>query len=113
MWFGFRLAATSVEEAGHAAAIGGQGKAEVCPCSRHRDAAAGRAGDHALLDEERLVHVLDGLGLLADADRHGAEPDRAAAELLADRVEDRPVDLVETELVDAEQLQAGLGRVPR
>ena len=76
---------------------------------RHGDAAAGRAGEQALLDEERLVHVLDRLGLLADADRQRRQPDRAAAELLAERAEDRPVDLVEPAVVDAEHLQARRG----
>ena len=51
-------------------ASAGSAQAEVRPRGRHRDAAARRAGDHTLLDEERLVHVLDRLGLLADADRH-------------------------------------------
>ena len=44
----------------------------------------------ALLDEERLVHVLDRLGLLADADRQRRQPDRTAAELLADRASGWP-----------------------
>ena len=38
---------------------------------------AGRAHEQALLDEERLVDVLDGLGRLADADGERRQPDRA------------------------------------
>ena len=72
---------------------------------------ARRAGDHPLGDEERLVHVLDRLGLLADADRHGRQADRAAVELDAQRVEDRPVDLVEAAIVDAEQRQPTPGHL--
>ena len=64
---------------------------------------AGRALEQAALHEERLVHVLDGLGRLAHRDRQRAEPDRPAHEGAAQRVEDRPVDLVEAELVDLEQ----------
>ena len=55
------------------------------------------------LQQERLVHVLDGLGLLADRDRERAEADRPPAERAAQRVEDGAVDLVEAELVDLEQ----------
>ena len=89
----------------------GRRHADVPVGGRHRHAAAWRAGDHALLDEERLVHVLDRLGLLADADRQRRQPDRPAAELLAQRGEHRPVDLVEPEVVDAEQRQAVAGDV--
>ena len=59
--------------------------------------------------EERLVDVLDRLGLLAHGDRQRRQPDRSAAELLAQRAEHGPVDLVEAELVDAEHGQAALG----
>ena len=54
-------------------------------------------------EQERLVHVFDGLGRLAHRDRERPEPDRAARERAAQRVEDRAVDLVEAELVDLEQ----------
>ena len=59
-----------------------------------------------LLDEERLVDVLDRLGLLTDRDGQRRQPDRTAAELLAQGAEDRPVDLVQTTVVDAEHGQA-------
>ena len=54
------------------------------------------------MDQERLVHVLDRVGLLADADRQGREAHRSTAELLAQRGEQRTVELVESEVVDAE-----------
>ena len=63
-------------------------RAEVLVGGRHRDPAARRADQQALLDEERLVDVLDRLGLLADGDRQRRQPDRTAAELLAQRAED-------------------------
>ena len=84
-------------------------QAEVLARRRRRHPAARRAHEQALLDEERLVHVLDRLGLLADADGQRRQPDRAAAELLAQRGEDGPVDLVEPALVDAEQRPARRG----
>ena len=76
-------------EAGRCAALAGR-----CRAARSAEvgerrpavgdhAAARRAHEQALLDEERLVDVLDGLGLLADADGEGRQADRAAAELLA------------------------------
>ena len=61
------------------------------------------------LQEERLVDLLDGLGLLGHRDRQRAEPDRLAGEGLAQRGEDRPVDLVEAQLVDLEQRERGAG----
>ena len=88
-------------------------EAEVGVRGRHRDAPAWRAGEHPLLDQERLVHVLDRLGLLADADRQRRQADRAAAELAAQGVEDGAVDLVEAELVDPEQRQPGARDVGR
>ena len=84
---------------------------EVLVGGGHRDPPAWGAGDHALLDQERLVHVFDRVGLLADADRDRGQPDRAAVELLAHRRQDRPVDLVEPEVVDAEQRQPLAGDV--
>ena len=70
----------------------------------------GRAHEQPLLDEERLVDVLDRLGLLAHADGERRQADGTAAELLAQRAEDGPVDLVEPALVHAEQRQAVAGR---
>ena len=54
------------------------------------DPAARRAGQEAAADQERLGDLLDGLALLADGDRQGGEPDRAAAEAAAERRRARP-----------------------
>src|SRR4051812_20450968 len=79
---------------------------EVLPGRGQRDAAARRAHEQTLLDEERLVHVLDRLGLLAHADGQRREADRTATELLAQGAEDGAVDLVQPALVHAEQRQS-------
>ena len=79
-WLGDRR--RSLEEAAGPSAGQRGGQAEVLARRRRGHPAARRAGDQALLDEERLVHVLDRLGLLADADGQRRQPDRAAAELL-------------------------------
>ena len=92
-------------------AAGGAAQADVLVGGVERDAPTWRAGDHPLGDQERLVHVLDRLGLLTDADRHRRQPDRTAVELGAQRGEDRPVDLVEAAIVDAEQRQPVAGDV--
>ena len=76
---------------------------DVREAGRRRDPARGRALDEPAQQQERLVDVLDRLGRLADRDRERAEPDGPADERAAQRVEDRPVDLVEAELVDLEQ----------
>ena len=71
----------------------------------------GRPDEQALADEERLVHVLDGLVRLPDGDGQVGQPHRPAPEALAQRSEHGPVDLVEATLVHPEGGQARLGRV--
>src|SRR6478736_5205696 len=78
-----------------AGAAPGSREAEVGERGLGGHAAAGRAHEEAALDEEGLVDVLDGLGLLPHADGQRREPDRSAPEALADGGEDGPVDLVE------------------
>src|SRR5262249_6612763 len=56
---------------------------------------------------ERLVDVLDRLGLLRDGDRERAEPDRLPTERHAECMKQGAVDLVEAELGDLEQRQRG------
>src|SRR5207302_3681513 len=80
-------------------------EAEVAPRRRRSDAPARGALQQAALDEERLVHVLDGLGSLTDRNRQRREADGAAGEAVAHRVEDGAVELVEAEVVDLEQRQ--------
>src|SRR5207342_1357061 len=71
-----------------------------------RDHAAARGAlEQALLEQVGLEHVLDRVGLLADRDGQGREPDRAAAELGRDRVEQGAVAAIEAAGVDLEHLQ--------
>src|SRR4051794_21337232 len=95
-----------VEQAWLAVSALGRRHADVPVGGGHGHAAARRAGDHALLDQERLVYVFHRFRLLADADRQRRQTDRPAAELLAERGEQRPVDFVEPEVVDTEQREA-------
>ena len=66
---------------------------------------ARRALDQAALEQVGLVDVLDRVLLLAHRDRERREPDRAAAELLADRAQDLAVEAVEARVVDLEQVE--------
>ena len=68
-------------------------------------AAARRPLEEAELQQVRLVDVLDRVGLLAERDGEGRQPDRPAAELERDRLEELAVDALEPLLVDLEQLQ--------
>ena len=110
-------AKSSVSPGGGSTAYPNSGRSPADGAARRRGAPRPRgwppgprgAHEQALLDEERLVDVLDGLGRLADADGQGRQPDRSAAEALAERRQDGPVDLVEAELVDPEHGQAVVG----
>ena len=83
----------------------GRRKVEVGVGAGRGDPTAGRALEHARLQQERLVHLLDRLRLLRHRHRERVQADRLAAERVAQRGEDGAVDLVEAELVDLEQLQ--------
>ena len=72
----------------------------------------GRAHEEAALQQERLVHVLDGVGFFSDGHRQGGEPHRTSVELLQDEGEDLAVHAVETFVVHLEQAQ-GLQRYRR
>ena len=78
-----------------------------------QDPAARGPLDQALLEQVGLEDVLDRVGLLADGDREGREPDRPAGELLGDRREQLAVVAVEAGAVDLEQLQGLARRPPR
>src|SRR2546426_9209547 len=80
-------------------------EAEVPIRPRRRAAAAGSAGEEALLHQERLVHLFQGAGVLTDGGGDGAEPDWPALELLDDRLEDAAVHVVQPELVHVKPLQ--------
>jgi hypothetical protein len=81
----------------------------VVPGAGGGDPAAGGAREQALLDEERLDDVLDGVDLLPHRDGEGGQPDGAAGEGGAQRLEDAVVEAVEAALVDLEQVEGGAG----
>ena len=76
------------------------------------DPAARRALEEALLEEEGLVDVLEGVALLAHGGGDGLHAHRAAAELLDDGEQDLPVHRVEAGGVDLQALERR-GRPPR
>ena len=79
-----------------------RGEAEMDPRPRAGDPTPSGPLQETLLEQVRLVGVLDGVGLLADALRERGQADRPAGEAATQHVEDRSVDLVEAELVDPE-----------
>ena len=86
------------------------GRSPRCaPGGRRRHAAARGARDQAGAHEERLGDLLDGLGLLPDGDGERGQAHRPAAEPRDERLEHRPVEPVETELVDVVDRQRGAG----
>src|SRR5262249_26278849 len=78
---------------------------DVRPAEVRDDAAAWRALDEPQLEQVRLVDVLDRVRLLAESDRQRRQADRTAAELADDRLEQGPVDALETVLLDLEQVE--------
>src|SRR4029077_1473456 len=84
-------------------------EAEMSVRGSRRTAAAGRAGQKALLHQERLVHLLQRTRILAHGGGDGGEAPRPALELLDDGLQDPAVHVVEAELVYVEPLQR-LGR---
>src|SRR5437879_5944971 len=66
--------------------------------------AARRPGEEALLHEERLVHLFECAGILADRRGDGGQSHRAALELLDDGLQDPTVHVVEAELHHVEPL---------
>src|ERR671937_51001 len=67
---------------------------------RRQHPAAGSPLDETLLEEVRLVDVLERVGLLVERRRKRGQPHGAARELPADGLEERPVGTVEARLVD-------------
>src|SRR5262249_39695094 len=70
---------------------------------RRRHATLRRPLEKSLLDQERLVDVLDRVPPLAHRRGERVDPDRPAAELVDDREEERAGPLVESRLVDRRQ----------
>ena len=77
----------------------------MCAAELRDRAAARRALDEAELQEVRLVHVLDRVGLLAERRGERRQADGAAVELLPDRAQELTVGPLEPGLVDLEQLE--------
>src|SRR3982751_2624420 len=74
-------------------------------CLRRGNTPARRTLQKSVLDEERLVDFLERARILADRGGDGADADRPAVELLDDGLEDARVHVVESELIDLEELQ--------
>ena len=80
---------------------------------RRRDPAARGPLQEALLDQERLQHVLDGVALLADRRREVVDADRSAGELLEHRAQELAVHHVEARHVDVEHHERVVGDLAR
>ncbi len=72
-------------------------------------AAARRAHDESLLDEERLDHVFERAALFADGGGDALDADRAAVELLDDREQELAIERVEALRIDFEHVERGVG----
>src|SRR5438874_10700510 len=77
---------------------------EMAICLRARNTPARRALEKSVLYEERLVDFLESAHILSDRCGDGADTDRSTLELLDDGLEDARVHVVESELIDLEQL---------
>src|SRR5262249_45943626 len=84
---------------------GGLGEPQVTECMRGQEPPARRTLDEALLDQERLDDLLDGVARLRQRRRDGLDPDRTAGVVLRDQREIAPVHGVETSSVDLERAQ--------
>ena len=69
------------------------------------------AFEEALLDEERLIHLLQRAGVLADGRGDGSEAHGAALELVDDGGENFVVNLVQSVAVDVERLEGIAGNL--
>ena len=72
-------------------------------------AAAGRARQKALLQQIRLIDILERYGLLADRRRERLETDRSAVVKLDDAAQHPPISRIEPQLVHFEAQQRGIG----
>src|SRR5262245_60931505 len=87
--------------------------AEVLVRALRRHAAARRAVEVALLDQERLVDVLDRAAILADRGGERVQPDGSPAVFLDERTQERAVHAVEAGLVDLETREREAGELAR
>src|SRR5690242_15885112 len=86
-----------LEQAGHPLRDG-QAKMLVGPL--RQDPAARRPLDQPLLEQVGLEDVLDRVGLLADGDGEGREPDRAPRELARHQFEELAIVAIEPRAID-------------
>jgi len=77
------------------------------------DAAARRAIQKALLHQEGLVYVFDGIDGFTDGRGDRIEADRAAAEFLDNDLKDLAVGPVETAGIDFQSIEGMIGKVGR
>src|ERR1700729_4224223 len=88
--------------------VGGRGRsfqAQVVPGALRGHPAPGRPLDEPALQQKGLVGILDRVRLLTDALGQRGQAHGLPAEPTAERGQDGPVDLVQTKLVHAEELQ--------
>jgi hypothetical protein len=85
------------------------GDAEVLARQARRDASPRRAGQEALVDQERLDDVFERALVLADGGGERLEPDRAAVELLEQGAQQGEIEAVEAGGVDLEALERETG----
>src|SRR5512133_3549981 len=83
----------------------GRDPAEVAVGRGGRDASPRGAVQEAVLDQERLIDVLNGVALLADRRGNRVEPHRSPSELVDDGKQYHPVHRVESHLVYLKKLQ--------
>src|SRR5579871_2175160 len=73
-----------------------------------RDASAGGAREKALLDQERLDHILERATLLGDRGGDAVDPDWATVELVDDGAQHLAVQGIKALRVDFEQIERGV-----
>src|SRR5579863_9813800 len=86
-------------------------QSEMAPALRRHHAAAWRALDQALLDQEGLDDFLEHVALLGERGRQGLNPDRTALIGLGDAAHIAVVHRVEAAAVDLEPGQRGIRRL--
>src|SRR5687768_2950614 len=80
-------------------------QAEILVGAGGRDTAARSAIEEPRLNEEGLVDILDGVLLLVNRRGQAVHANRTAVELVDDRAQQVAIDLIESLIIDLEQLQ--------
>ena len=81
----------------------------MAPGAARRDAPARGAHQEALLDQERLDHVLQRAALLADRCGDAVDADRPAIELLDYGEQQAAIERIEAVRIDLEQVEGRIG----